>query len=65
MATREKLALSVAEAAALLGVSKPTMYQLVKREDFKAVVRVGRRTLISRAGLESWIAEQVGGQTHE
>ena len=60
MSVSEKLALSVAEAAALLGVSRPTMYELTRREDFTAAFKLGKRTLISRSGLESWIEEQAG-----
>ena len=53
----EKLALSVAEAAQLIGVSKPTVYLLCKREDFPSFY-VGGRLLISRRGLEAWIEQQ-------
>ena len=60
MSTTEKLALSVAEAAELLGVSRPLMYEIVRREDFTAAFKVGTRTLISRSGLEAWIEAQAG-----
>ena len=53
----EKLALSAAEAAQLIGVSKPTVYLLCKREDFPSFY-VGGRLLISRRGLEAWIEQQ-------
>lgn len=53
----ERVALSVTEAAALLGVSRPTVYQLLNREDFPSF-RIGARRLISRAGLERWVQEQ-------
>lgn len=53
----EKLALSAAEAAQLIGVSKPTVYLLCKREDFPSFY-VGGRLLISRRGLEEWIERQ-------
>lgn len=56
MAT-DKLALSITEAAAVLGISRPTVYELIHSEDFPAF-RVGRRTLISRSGLERWIDAQ-------
>lgn len=52
-----KLALSAAEAAQLIGVSKPTVYLLCKREDFPSFY-VGGRLLISRRGLEAWIDQQ-------
>ena len=60
MATADKIALSVAEAAELLGVSPPTVYKLIRRADFPAF-KVGTRTLISRSKLEEWVAAQAGG----
>lgn len=62
-AKTDRLALSVTEAAEALNVSRPTVYQLMRRADFPAF-RVGRRTLISRSGLERWIEAQAqGGDT--
>lgn len=60
MAAADKIALSVAEAAELLGVSPPTVYKLIRRTDFPAF-KVGTRTLISRSKLEEWVAAQAGG----
>ena len=54
---REKIALSITEAAEQLGISRPTMYQLTRREGFPTF-KVGSRTLISRAGLEAWVQAQ-------
>ena len=54
----ESLAVSAPEAARLLGVSKPTVYQMMNREDFPAF-KVGARTLISVEGLREWIRKQV------
>ena len=56
----DPLAVSTAEAARLLGVSRPTIYQLINRADFPAF-KVGSRTLISVAGLERWVKAQAGG----
>lgn len=53
----EKIALSVSEAAGLLGISKPSMYNLVHRADFPAF-KVGGRTLVSHVGLEKWVEQQ-------
>ena len=61
MQTVDKIALNVSEAAALLGISRPTMYQLCHQAGFPAL-RVGNRTLISRAGLERWIEEKAGAK---
>ena len=51
------LAVSAAEAARLLGVSRPTLYQYIGREDFPSF-RVGNRVLVSVAGLQEWIDRQ-------
>ena len=53
----EPLAVSAPEAARLLGVSKPTLYELMGREDFPAFKLV-RRTLISVDGLREWVRNQ-------
>ena len=58
MQTQEKLALDVSEAAALLGVSRPTMYQILNRADFTADFYIGARRKISREGLEAWVQMQ-------
>lgn len=53
----EPLAVSATEAARLLGVSRPTLYQLLNRADFPSF-RVGGRVLVSVAGLQEWIDRQ-------
>lgn len=53
----EPLAVSTTEAARLLGVSRPTLYTLLNREDFPSF-RVGSRVLVSVAGLQAWIEKQ-------
>ena len=57
----EKIALSVTEAAQVLGVSRPTVYKLIHRGDFP-VLRIGSRTLIHREKLAEWAARQTEGQ---
>ena len=54
-----KLTLTVAEAATIIGVSLPTAYTLVHSAGFPAFT-IGRKLLISRQGLEKWIAQQAG-----
>ena len=56
----EKIAVSVTEAAQLLGLSRPTVYKLIHRGDFP-VLRVGSRTLIHRGKLEEWAEKQAEG----
>lgn len=53
----EPLAVSAPEAARLLGVSKPTIYKYMNREDFPAF-KLGGRTLISVDGLRAWVKKQ-------
>lgn len=53
----DKLAYSPAETAAVLGVSRPTVYTLLKRADFPAF-KVGSRTLVSAEGLRAWVQAQ-------
>ncbi|MCI6363104.1 helix-turn-helix domain-containing protein [Intestinimonas butyriciproducens] len=58
MATQlEPMAVSAVEAARLLGVSKPKVYELMGREDFPAF-KLGGRTLISVEGLRAWVKAQ-------
>lgn len=61
METIDRVTLSVAETAAALGVSRPTVYTLLHRQDFPAF-RVGGRTLVSAEGLREWVAAQAGGE---
>lgn len=53
----EPLTYSVNEAAKVLGVSKPTLYKYVNREDFPSF-KLGGRTLVSAEGLKEWIRQQ-------
>lgn len=53
----EPLAISPAECARLLGVSRPMVYNLINRDDFPSF-KLGTRTLISVDGLRAWIAKQ-------
>ena len=54
----EKLALDVSEAAALVGVSRPTMYQILNREDVHIDFYVGTRRKVSRKALQEWIEQE-------
>lgn len=55
----DKLTYSAAEAAEVLGVSRPVVYTLMRRADFPAF-KVGARTLISAEGLRAWVRAQCG-----
>jgi excisionase family DNA binding protein len=50
------LTLSVEEAALALGISRNTAYMLARAGGLP-VVRLGRRLLVSRAGLERMLLE--------
>lgn len=50
----EKITLSVKEAADVLDVSLPSMYKIVRREDFPRVA-AGRKILIPKTLLERWL----------
>lgn len=53
----DKLAYSITEAAHVLGVSRPTVYALIKQPGFP-VFQVGGRRLVSVEGLRDWIRSQ-------
>ena len=54
---KEKLTMSIAEAAAELGVCEKTVYTLTHRQDFPTI-KIGRRIRISREGLRDWVQAQ-------
>lgn len=51
------LAVSPAECARLLGISRPKVYDLLHQNDFPSF-KLGSRTLISVDGLREWISRQ-------
>lgn len=53
------LLLTVEETAALLNVSRNTIYSLI-REGTIPHVRLGRSIRVPRFGLERWVADQAG-----
>ena len=55
-----KLTCTVSEAAKILGVSKPTVYDLVHKRTIPSI-NVGRKILISRKALSDWLEN---GGTH-
>ncbi len=55
--TNTSLTLKPTEAAKLLNVSKPVIYELCKRKDFPAI-RVGRAIIIPRAQLDTWLEKE-------
>ena len=53
----EPLAVSPAECARLLGISRPKVYELIHQDGFPSF-KLGSRTLISTEGLRAWVAMQ-------
>lgn len=58
MQTVEKLALDVSEAAALIGVSRPTMYNILNRADTQLDFYIGTRRKVSAEALAAWVRAQ-------
>ncbi len=49
------ITLSIADAAALIGVSRSTIYKLINTQRLKAI-KIGTRTLITMASVETLLA---------
>lgn len=50
----EKLAISIDDFAAMLGIGKTKAYELSRRNDFPAI-RLGRRVVIPVDKLKEWL----------
>lgn len=50
----EKIVYSIEEAAYALGVSKPTMYDLTKLDNFPCF-RIGKRIVVGVEALRNWV----------
>lgn len=59
----DRLTLTVQEAGRMLGISRATAYQLANEGKLPAI-RLGRRLLISKAGLERMV-NQAGDKTQQ
>lgn len=58
----DKLAYSLTETAQVLGVSRPTVYALIKQPGFP-VFQIGGRKLVSAEGLRDWVKNQSDGES--
>lgn len=54
-----KMLLSISEAAAVLGISRPSIYRLIHADDGFPIIRVGGRVLVPVRQLQEWLDEQV------
>lgn len=57
----EPIAVSIQNAARLLGISDRTVYDMTNMEGFPAF-KIGNRTLISVEGLREWVRERIRPQ---
>ena len=55
----KKITITVLELAKLLGVSKPTAYDLTKRDGFPAIRVSDRRIIIPVESLNRWLNDPV------
>ena len=55
----QQLLVKVPQAAAMLGISRTKLYELITRKEIP-VCRIDRSVRISVATLEKWVASQVG-----
>jgi excisionase family DNA binding protein len=53
---KERLTVTVDEAADAIGVSRVSLYNAINRGEFTSVIRIGRRILIPKAALEKLLA---------
>lgn len=58
----EKKTMNVQELAQQLGISKPTAYDLCKREDFPHI-NIGKRVIIPIAAFEEWLVTSSTSKT--
>ena len=54
----EKLCYTVKEAASVIGVSVPTMYEIARREDFPSIRVSEKRIVIPCRALEDWLERE-------
>ena len=55
-----RMTMSVEEMGMELGISRATAYELSQKPGFPSF-SIGRRVLVSRDGLQKWIAQQYSG----
>ena len=60
----ESLLLTVEEAAALLRIGRTTAFELVMRGQLQSV-RIGRRRLVVREGLQIYVADLLSSQAED
>lgn len=59
---QDRTAISIDEFCAQLGISRPTWYNLLKRDDAPPHFNIGTRVLIPAAALAEWLAARESAQ---
>lgn len=54
----QKLVLTTHELAEVLGICRPSAYELMNRDDFPAVQISPHRKVVPYDALETWLAQQ-------
>ena len=55
----EPLAVSIREAARIVGCSRSTLYLEIKKGNL-SITKIGRRTVITIPNLKIWLGDKVG-----
>lgn len=63
MSDKEKITITVTEAAKMLGVGRNTMLEFVKMKGFPAII-LKRKILIDKEALPKWFANNYGKYTY-
>lgn len=60
MTNKNELAMSIAEAAGLIGVSRSTLYDLANQGKLPGSRRIGTRIIIHREVFTEWLSQGSG-----
>ena len=58
MTTQEKRCYTVKELQEILGISRPTVYELLKRHEFRWI-QVGKNYRISKKSFDEWLDQKM------
>ena len=61
---KDKMLLSISEVAAVLGISRPSIYRLIHTANFP-IIRLGGRVLVPMRQLQEWLDAQISNQEVE
>ena len=58
MTTQEKRCYTVKDLQEILGISRPTVYELLKRHEFRWI-QVGKNYRISKKSFDEWLDQKM------